>query len=259
MILGVIEYARESEDNRPGWCRFRPVYKSEGRAWAKFEDDTREADFPPHGLVYWYASPREAVANSVWVVDAKSRQSAVAPMATDGKARDQFEVDQHSRPHLLIEFGELFDRTDIRRRCATGAFSFPVPPPAPFLVCLPGTQDEWVGPIDPLFEKNSDGLYVGKQESSSGFFDVYHVARDDLQKVRLNEAEFWTLRPQSALGDKSGKFSAQSDEALLSSVLKRIRKLDSNAAEALSITNNVFSQYVQTLDKAGLAVVAADI
>jgi len=247
MNLGIVEFVREGEGDRPEWCRFRPIYRADGGSWKVIGEKQRNEEFATQGLIFWYGPPIDAKEYTAWVITPKRKQHADPARFSVRKQPDYFEVDTHHRPCLLVEFGKEFDRTDLRRRCATGAFVFRVPPPAPFAIKLPGAEDQWVGPVNPVFEKRAEGRYVGQHDVPLGFLDIYSVDHKDLQRIRLNGIEYTVLRPVTDFGLKVGRFSAQGDEQLLAGILRRIRRLDHEAAEALRITDNMVAEYVRLL------------
>ncbi len=60
------------------------------------------------------------------------------------------------------------------------------------------------------------------------------------------------LQPHQSVGERSGLCNWESDEDVIRNLLRRLRRIDSQAAEALQITDRVFETYVKTLVDARL-------
>ncbi len=240
-VIGIVEYAHAPQGGRLEWCRVRPLLVASDREWEPIAD--RRDKYPSEGLVYWYAPSDSAGENTAW----RLRLSEQFP-----HKKDWYIVDQSQRLMAFVELRDNPDATDLRRLCSSGSFTFTLPPPCPFFVKVPGSDDRWVGPMEPAFEAESSNRFKGSHEVPSGFLGIHAIPDQDLVDVRLERGAWRVLRPGRTVGGSVGLFNAQTDEQLLSAVLKRLRKLDNEAANALDVTQAAYQGYVRALDSADL-------
>jgi len=241
-VLATLEYSHEpNSSGHPSWCRLRPEYIEEVESWVPLRNATEQ--FPSEGLVFWPQPGVVTEAGSAWIVTVREQ--------SNGK-KDDFRVTEgESCSHFAQLRGDV-DVTDLRRLCASGAFTFTHLPIGPLLVETPGDPDHWIGPMRPSFHLNESTRWQGAHALASGFLPVRKIGSASLQDVVLAGSEVKVLRPGESIGGPVDLFNAQEDENLLQSAAKVIRRFDSDLADAIGISKAQVREYVELISGAGL-------
>src|SRR5262249_34496800 len=92
---------------------------------------------------------------------------------------------------------------------------------------------------------------VVRNATDQAFARSYDLGTGQFQEVRFAGRPHSIFRPESTLGQHGGLFNVQSDEELLASLLRRLRKMDPVAAEGLTLTKKLFDEYLSALRVAG--------
>ena len=243
--IAIVEYARK-ERGFEEWCRLRPAYVADGDRWKPVPTDSIKEQFPREGRLYWF-HPKPVSIGSIWLVT-----YAASTLEDADQKPDRFVVEEGYPLPLLVRRGTPTDDVALRRSIEGATISFPSPLPCPIYIKVPSAESHWVGPITVNAERSEDGRYHIKRAPAEGFMDVHEVANSGLQIIEFGRQEVMTLAPKRLVGESVGAFNIQSDDALLDSALKRIRKLNPQVADGLQVTKAVYASYVDALSAADL-------
>lgn len=245
-FIGIVDYRHPEKDGKKGWCKLKPLHRSVDQDWVSLTD--RERTFPPDGTVYWRDCPPTALKGTGWVFEVEEQGNELNPK------HNKFKVGpvQPSRLTCFITLGDRDTRTELRRFLAGDPMSVTHSPPGEVAVRIPGDHDRWVGPLDLDFEENAAGRFLATNRVASGFIDVREVPATALQLVELYGASWRVIRPNESLLVSTDQFCCQSDDELIESFLKRLRKFDRKACDALEVTSAVYEDYVAALAHVGL-------
>ena len=242
-ILAEVKHCVVARDGASNpFALLTPFYIASSNKWEAVTDvDTQ---FPNNGEVVWWNTPRNVKEGSVFKLK-------LAQVQVTDERHAAFRVDGDAQPfYVFVDMRGEPDAVEMRRKLATGGFTFTKKPVGPLL--LQGAGAEWIGPLDMDFHQNQYQRWESGPASNSGFVTTRSVSADAIQEIVIQGVNVKCLRPEETLGGPVGKFSAQTDQQLIESLLKRLRKLDAKTADALAITKDVFHTYVRTLSDAKL-------
>ena len=244
MVIAEVRRRFENEDGAgPGRALLTPLYLAGESGWTGIVDI--EMQFPYKGEVVWWNPPSYVQEGCLFVTT-----------LVEGKVTDErhakYRVESDFPFYNFVEMRGEPDETELRRKLASGGFTFSQKPLGRILLELPGVENKWLGPLDMQFKLNSNSRWESGPASSSGFVPVRIIENTELQIISIHETTIKCLRPRHTLGGNVGKFSAQSDRQLIESLLKRLRKIDAETLKALDVTKEVFHGYVKALSDAKL-------
>lgn len=244
-VLAAVKHRIERRsDGGRDFALLEPLYIARDNYWAPITD--AEVQFPNNGEVVWWSPPAYVHEGSVFIVELVN-----VPVKDERHAA--FRVDGDEQPfYVFVDMRGEPGPTEMRRKLASGGFTFSRKPVGRQLLQLAGAENEWVGPLEVEFHLNQHARWESGPASKTGFVTKRSVAEDSLQVVVIQDASTKCLRPSKTLGGPIGKFSAQTDQHLIESLLKRLRKMDPSAANALQVTKDVFHSYVTALSSAKL-------
>jgi hypothetical protein len=249
LAIAVVEYEHHAS-GLSEWCKLSPTHIQDGGSWRALGAEELEDRFPPRGKIYWYR-PVAAHKGTFWIIRYSENPNSATDRGDD-KVRDKYLVDEGAPIPIFEAMRSPSDDLALRRAIADASLSFATAPIGPVYLQVPSRPSHWIGPVSIGSQVGSDRRFHCAAGSASGFMDVHEVNVEYLQRLRLGSKDVRTLLPSRAVRDSVGHFNVQTDDQLLDSALRRIRKLNRHAAEGLSLTKAVFAKYVESLQNADL-------
>lgn len=206
------------------------------------EISDRSEHFPDRGLIYWYDTPPEYDAETYVSFDVKDSLSY-----SEGRNPDQYQVDGFRSPIEVIDL-RGYDESDLRG--IIGSFGVNLDhEPASDELLIWIEDDTWVGPVS--LKQNDMGRWE-LQSNDPTRLDCWKAPEEGCSTVQHSDGERTFLSPNRDFGRDAGFKNWAPPEEFALSVLKRIRKFDQEAYEALDTTYSAFEKYFDTLSEAGL-------
>lgn len=233
---------RENRRAKLAWAR--PVLQSTERreAWEGPVADATD-EFPDRGLVFWYDAPHGATEGDFWEIEVVEQPSY------DGyRKTEKYQVDDSRRPVEVVDLREWGSEDEVRRALNSEGISIE-PIPIDSEVMFWTADDRWIGPVE--ITRTDAGKWVLEANDPTRL-DYWAPRRDACREVQLDEPRL-IVAPGHDFGESRGYANWAPDIEFAEGLLKRIRKLDQSAYEALDITYAVFEKYQEVLAKAGLS------
>jgi hypothetical protein len=245
-VLAVVQYARAAHGVTE-WCRLHPIFIATGGRWEPISPAHAREEFPWEGSIYWHR-PDDVREGSVWVV----QYTENLHLAGKNKKKDKYVVEAATPAPVFVTAGAFPDDLALRRGIADGSCSFSAAGSGPVFLHIPSSGSNWVGPlaIDPTRSEN--GHYHTAASAAQAFVEIVEVPKEALQRLSYENKELVTLLPERSIEPSVGWFNVQADDQLLDGVLKRIRKLNRQAADSLKVTQAVYGKYIEALHQAEL-------
>lgn len=249
-VLGVVAFAKANDGSvdHPQFCKLQPCYVRRGGRWTEVSD--AKTEFPDDGFVFWWQPPHEAREGTFWIVAVGSQ-----PHYDGDRKRERFQVQPGSeaeQPLEAVSLPGISSASGLRRVLASGRVLLDSPSVGRLLVALPGARGKWIGPIGVRSTTSRGSSYEAEVDVSLRFLDVHELDHALFEEVHLGDRRHTLWKPDEPLGPATVLFNTQSDADLILSLLKRIRKYDRAAADALNVTRRTLETYLGILDSSGL-------
>jgi hypothetical protein len=228
------------------FARLRPIFVAKATAWESVPASKLRERFPAAGTVYW-SHPKSVKKGSAWIV---SLSPSTVPVTSD--RQDRFKVDEGHQLPLFVRRGTPADEVTLRRSIADSSLAFREFYPGLVYIRVPSMPSRWVGPFVVDSKAQGNARFHITFSSTEGFADVYEIPDAFLQPIGPLGHDAMTLAPGRTIGAPVDAFNVQSDESLLDSSLKSLRKIDTTVARGLELTKSIYQKYVDALEHAGL-------
>lgn len=202
-----------------------------------------EDDFPDRGLVFWYDAPRETTGGDYWEIEVGEQ-----PNYDGHQKTERYQVTGHRRPVEVVDLRDWTDEDEVRRALNSEGISIE-PPPIESEVIFWTADERWVGPVQ--LARTDAGKWILEVNDPTRL-GCWAPGRDAYREVQLDESRL-IAAPGHDFGESLGYANWASDVEFAKGLLKRIRKLDQSAYEALDVTYAVFEKYQEVLAESGLS------
>ena len=217
------------------------VAKSVGDVWIPLSREQAREDFPDRGKLFWWKAPPEVGNSSLWEV-------LIEPSASyDGISRlDKYSVSADARPVFQFIDARHLSEVEIRDALSSSSgfdIGYDLSSFAVFVL-----KGSWIGPISLVKVKDDSACY--RLTESTKLESVPYIAgnSDDLCQITIEGREHLIARPGYDL-EPTGTRNWQSDDELIRSSVKRLRKIDQHAFEAMDITFAMIDKYATAVEK----------
>lgn len=243
--LGCVDYVRPGTGHEFRFAKLDPLVRStsDRSRWGDFV--FRPVDeFPARGQVFWPDSPVGLEEGTYWQFTAIKNPNF--------NAEDRSEQYQIDTARQAIEIVDLRGRGDeaILRRLVTQVGIRTDPLPLSSHVLLHVDTEKWIGPVN-IVTSQISGTWRISPDDNLTLMDCWRLPEGAANRVDLNGNRYF-LAPFRDLGQHIGFVNWMSDVDLASGVLRRLRKIDRKALEALDTTYAVFEEYIAAVERAGL-------
>jgi hypothetical protein len=240
LVLCRIQYVHSPKVNALEFARLEPIYYEHEGRWARVDD--KRTMFPDEGLVFWWKPPDD-VRKQFWIW----KVALIPQPKYDGtKNRDRYQV-KEGFAFPIEEFvgGKYGISEEQLTLLLDEGVDLSVPPLGKVLFRL--EDGRCVGPLDLTL---NSGRWTYPDSESRGRIPVRSTKGLLLDTIDEAGRSRSVLPPRAEMAPHSGYINVQSALDVLHGLLKRVRRLDAQAFEALHITYKTYDAYLLALERA---------
>ena len=221
----------------------RPLVES-SRDQMKWEGPVEDAaqKFPDKGLVFWFNPPHGIKEGEYWQIEVDEH-----PQYDGLRRSEKYQVLRFHEPIEVVDL-RRWTENDLRRKLNSDGIRIeptPLRPEVLFWIA----EGHWVGPVD--ISQSGAGKWV-LTSSDPTRLDCWIPGEDAYGELQLDKLRM-VVSPGHDFGERCGYVNWASEVEFALGVLKRIRKLDKSAYDALDVTYAVFEKYQEVLASSGLS------
>ena len=243
VYIAEVESVAPEQPGRSKLAWAKPVVQSTAAqgAWEGPVPDVIQK-FPEKGSVFWFDAPFEAAEGDYWEVKVSE-----SPQYDGRRNSEKYQVVDYQRPVEIIDL-RAWKEGELRRALNSKGISIEPAPINPDIV-LWVAENRWIGPVE--VREASNGRWV-LEASDPTRLNCWNPGQNAHCEVQLDESRL-VVTPGHDYGESCGYVNWAPDIEFAEGVLKRIRKLDRSAYEALDVTYAVFEKYQEVLAGSGLS------
>lgn len=245
IYLGCVQYVRPVTGNEYRFAKVDPLVRSSPDRTRWGDPVYRPGDeFPARGQVFWNEPPVGLEEGTYWHFQVEQQPTF------DGQDRsEKYQVDNPKRVIEVIDLQGRGDEATLRRLVTQeGIRTDPLPLSSRVLLHI--SPDRWIGPVDIVKLRVAGTWKIAPNENLS-LINRLRLSEGAVNRVNLKGSRC-VVAPSHDLGEHTGYVNWVSDVDLASGLLKRLRKVDRAAFEALNTTYAVFDGYIAAMQRAGL-------
>lgn len=228
-------------DGKLAWAK--PLLESthDQRAWKGLVENAVQS-FPDKGRVFWFEPPHGIKEGELWEIEVEEH-----PQYDGLRKSEKYEVVNSQRAIEVIDVRE-WTENDLRRKLGSEGIRLK-PTPLRDEIIFWTAKNRWIGPLD-ITQTDSSRWIL--EESDPTRLNCWTPGQDAYCKLQLGGPRL-VVAPGHDFGERCGYANWAPDVEFATGVLKRIRKLDKSAYEALDVTYAVFEKYQEVLAASDLS------
>ncbi len=199
-------------------------------------------EFPQRGRIFWHDTPAVVQKASYWQF-----RITESPSYDGADKAERYQVEDAMHPVEVIDFRGWEDRDALRRLLTRDGVELGQTPLGREVLLW--VDDElWIGP---LTLNNASGLWKIGPSMNLARLPKRRAPGGGAYAVNL-DGRRWLLNPAGDAGEQLGFCNWMGDMEFAKGLLRRLRKLDSQAFDGLRISKAVFDAYLTAMEHAGL-------
>jgi hypothetical protein len=249
--LGLVKRAPQKRDARYHYATVQPLAQSdeEGVEWQGPVTDAK-AQFPKRGFLHWHAAPIDVEFGSIWQFVVEE-----IPKADSEDRPEEFQLVRVVPPIEVIDLRDSDDEAALRSAATSDGLDL-APAPIASRILLWVASGLCVGPL--TLKRSAEGqrwtVDAPEGHRDAARMPVRRIPTSRITRIDVNGPR-WFLAPGQDLGQSAGIQNWSPDTEVARSILRRLRKMDRQAADALKVIDRVFAEYLDRIEGARLLTV----
>ena len=243
VYIAEVESIAPEQPGRSKLAWAKPVVRSttDRSAWEGPVTDAIHK-FPTKGLVFWFDAPFETAEGDYWEIVVSE-----SPQYDGYRKSEKYQVVDYQRPIEIVDLRE-WGQDKLRRTLNSEGVAIDPAPMGSYIVFWVA-ENKWIGPVE--VGESDDGGWVLEANDPTRL-DCWNPGQNAYCEVQLDGSRL-VVMPGHDYGESRGYVNWAPDIEFAEGILKRIRKLDQSAYEALDVTYAVFEKYQEVLADSGLS------
>lgn len=230
-----------AQEAKLAWAKPLVESSQDRRAWEGPVENAAQ-NFPDKGLVFWFEPPHGIKEGEFWEIEVEEH-----PQYDGLRRSEKYQVVTFQRPIEVVDV-RGWTENELRRKLNSDGIPIDTTPLRPEVIFWTA-KNRWIGPVE--ITQTSSSRWV-QSVSDPTRLDCWIPDQDAYCELQLGGPRL-LVAPGHDFGERCGYANWASDVEFATGLLKRIRKLDKSAYEALDVTYAVFEKYQKVLAAADLS------